>query len=131
MCACSQISAKIYYLQIFEGERKLALENRFLGKLLVEGFSSGKVGTTKIVETMKLDRNGILHFTASVGDVCAELNIDYRTLQSNSIDEVIESANAHREADMREYDRLNRKGDLRRELERLQYAIDNVTFANF
>ena len=49
----------IYKFKIYEGERKIATKNNFLGNLFFDGLTPGAAGDVKVLLTLSIDRNGV------------------------------------------------------------------------
>ena len=45
--------------KIYEGERKIATKNNFLGNLFFDGLTPGAAGDVKVLLTLSIDRNGV------------------------------------------------------------------------
>merc|ERR1712124_108328 len=51
-------------VKVFQGERKMASDNKLLGQFNLEGISPAKRGVPQIEVTFDIDSNGILHVSA-------------------------------------------------------------------
>ena len=102
-----------YFIHVVEGERHLAMENLFLGKVPVET-RLGEVSQWKI--HFEVDTNGIL--TASIQDQLTnntgeeQMERSSTSLTKKDIGKMQEDAKTFKEDDQKETDRLSKKNKL-------------------
>ncbi|KAI1690879.1 hsp70 protein [Ditylenchus destructor] len=123
---------------IYEGERKLVQHNNLLGKFRIEGLSKGAAGSVKVKLVFELDKNGILHASASHQktdgtSVNASFDLNYnekRTADMRSIEEMLSEAKIFEKEDQAEYDRRNALIELEIAIRKVQYEIANTLSYN-
>merc|ERR1712032_1454148 len=67
-------------IKVFQGERKMANDNKLLGQFNLEGIAPAPRGTAQIEVTFDIDANGILHVSAKDKSTGREQKI---TIQSS------------------------------------------------
>uniref|UniRef100_A0A915CUR2 Heat shock protein 70 n=1 Tax=Ditylenchus dipsaci TaxID=166011 RepID=A0A915CUR2_9BILA len=112
--------------QIYEGERRLIKDNNFLGEFTLLDLPKGIVGSVKAELILNIDKNGIMHVSASNGERISKLTINYNLKKSNdvNVEEMIKEAKLFEEQDSAEYERLRAKSDLQVEIEKAQYNLE-------
>jgi molecular chaperone DnaK len=93
--ADSQTSVEIHVLQ---GERDMAIDNRTLGKFILDGIPPAPRGIPQIEVTFDIDANGILHVSAKDKATGKEQNIRIEAatgLSKEEIDKMQEDAKIH------------------------------------
>ncbi len=72
-------------VSVFQGERKMARDNRLLGQFNLEGIPAARRGEPKIEVSFDIDANGILNVTAK--DVATGKEVSQKIEQSGSLSE--------------------------------------------
>ncbi len=112
-------------VEVYQGERKIASQNRLLGRFDLTGIPPAPRGVPQIEVTFELDANGILHVTAvekSTGKK-ADIRISARTgLTEEEIQRMIEEAERYREED----ERRARLAQLRNEIDAYIYSVEKA-----
>ncbi len=112
-------------VEVYQGERKIASQNRLLGRFDLTGIPPAPRGVPQIEVTFEMDANGILHVTAvekSTGKK-ADIRISARTgLTDEEIQKMIEEAERYREED----ERRARLAQLRNEIDAYIYSVEKA-----
>ncbi len=112
-------------VEVYQGERKIASQNRLLGRFDLTGIPPAPRGVPQIEVTFEMDANGILHVTAvekSTGKK-ADIRISARTgLTEEEIQRMIEEAERYREED----ERRARLAQLRNEIDAYIYSVEKA-----
>ncbi len=112
-------------VEVYQGERKIASQNRLLGRFDLTGIPPAPRGVPQIEVTFELDANGILHVTAvekSTGKK-ADIRISARTgLTEEEIQRMIEEAERYREED----EKRARLAQLRNEIDAYIYSVEKA-----
>ncbi len=93
---------KIVDVKIYQGERKIASANKFLGNFQLTGIREAKKGEPRIEVTFEVDVDGILQVSAKDVDTGAKQEIvlkDSTGLSEDEIKEKIENAKMYEEYD--------------------------------
>jgi molecular chaperone DnaK len=110
-------------IQIYQGERPMAQDNKFLGRFKLEGIRPARRGEPRIQVTFSIDVNGIVSVSAKDLDTNLEQHITISNsngLNKDEIDRMVKEAEANKEAD----DKRKDEADTRNEAEQLINAID-------
>jgi molecular chaperone DnaK len=89
-------------IRVFQGERKLASDNKFLGQFNLEGIPSAPRGTPQIEVTFDVDANGIMHVSAKDKATSKEQKITIQSsggLSKEEIEQMVKDAEAHQKDD--------------------------------
>ncbi|MFP6767003.1 MAG: molecular chaperone DnaK, partial [Planctomycetaceae bacterium] len=89
-------------IQVFQGERQMAHDNRQLGQFKLDGIPSAPRGVPQIEVTFDIDVNGILNVTAKDKATNAEQSVrieESSGLSDSEIDVAREDAESHAEED--------------------------------
>jgi molecular chaperone DnaK len=116
----SQTTVEIHVLQ---GERKMALDNKTIGKFQLTGIPPAPRGTPQIEVTFDIDANGILQVSAKDRATGKEQSVRIEAssgLSEQEIEKMVEDAEANREED----EQRRRKVDSRNQLDSLVYAVE-------
>ncbi len=111
-------------VMVYQGERPMAQDNKFLGRFSLTGIRPARRGTPRIQVTFALDVNGILTVTAKDLDTNQEQHITISNssgLSKEEIDRMVAEAKANEEADKKRRDDAN----TRNEAETLISSIDD------
>ena len=110
-------------IQVFQGERPMATDNKFLGQFKLEGIRPARRGEPRIQVTFSIDVNGIVSVSAKDLDTNAEQHITISNssgLSKDEIDKMVHEAEAHKAED----DKRKRDADTRNEAQSLIDQID-------
>ncbi|MFA6830582.1 MAG: Hsp70 family protein, partial [Bacilli bacterium] len=110
-------------IQVFQGERPMANDNKFLGRFKLEGIRPARRGEPKIQVTFSIDVNGIVSVSAKDLDSNQEQHITISNstgLSKEEIDKMVKEADANKEADAKRKD----EADTRNEAQSLIDQID-------
>ncbi len=107
-------------IHIVQGERPMALDNKSLGKFILDGIPSAPRGMPQIEVTFNIDANGILEVSAQDKASGREQQITITAgsgLKDDEIERMVEEARLHAEEDL-----------LRKEMAELRNTADNTIF---
>lgn len=110
-------------IQVFQGERPMAKDNKFLGRFALEGIRPARRGEPRIQVTFSIDVNGIVSVSAKDLDTSAEQHITISNssgLSKEEIDKMVKEAEAHKAED----DQRKADVDTRNEAQQLIDQID-------
>jgi molecular chaperone DnaK len=108
----SQTTVEIHVLQ---GERKLARDNRTLGRFQLTGIPPAPRGMPKIEVTFDIDANGILHVSAKDQATGKEQKIRIEGssgLSEGEVDRMVKEAEQHAAEDQEKRDEIDRRNRL-------------------
>lgn len=94
-------------IQVFQGERKMAADNRLLGKFDLTGIPPAPRGVPQIEVKFDIDQNGILNVTAKDLGTGKEANVEIKEssgLSEDEIKQMQQDADAHAEEDRRKFE---------------------------
>jgi molecular chaperone DnaK len=106
-------------IQVFQGERRIAQENRLLGKFRLEGIEMAPRGIPQIEVTFDINANGVLTVTAKDKKTGKEKNITIESdggLSKSEIDDLIDQASENEEADRLKVEMIEAKNKLEQEI---------------
>ncbi len=89
-------------IQVLQGERKRALDNKSLGQFNLDGIQPAMRGQAQIEVTFDIDANGILHVSAKDKNTGREQNITIKAssgLSEEEIQQMVRDAEANAESD--------------------------------
>ena len=89
-------------IRVFQGERQMATDNKFLGNFELTGIPPAPRGTPQIEVTFDIDANGIVHVSAKDKGTGKEQKIQIQAnsgLSDADIEKMIKDAEANKEAD--------------------------------
>ena len=89
-------------IQVFQGEREIAQQNKALGTFELSGIAPAPRGVPQIEVTFDIDANGIVHVTAKDRGTGKEQKITISggsALSKEEIDRMVKDAEAHAEED--------------------------------
>ena len=110
-------------IQVFQGERPMAQDNKFLGRFKLEGIRPARRGEPRIQVTFSIDVNGIVSVSAKDLDTNQEQHITISNssgLSKEEIDRMVKEAEANKDAD----DKRKKDADTRNEAQQLIDSID-------
>ncbi|MBD3369299.1 molecular chaperone DnaK [Candidatus Fermentibacteria bacterium] len=118
--ADNQTSVEIHVLQ---GERKMASDNRTLGRFILDGIPPAPRGVPQIEVAFDIDANGIVHVSAKDKATGKEQKIRIEAssgLSENEIEEMVQGAKAHAEEDQKRQERV----EVRNKADGLAYQVE-------
>merc|ERR1712100_177487 len=89
-------------IRVFQGERKIAQDNKLLGQFNLEGINPAPKGMPQIEVTFDIDANGILHVSAKDKGTGKEQTITIQSsggLSREEIDSMIKDAEVNASKD--------------------------------
>ena len=89
-------------IRVFQGERKMAIDNKLLGQFNLEGIAAAPRGVAQIEVTFDVDANGILHVSAKDKGTGKEQKITIQSsggLSDEEIKQMIKNAEQNAEKD--------------------------------
>lgn len=110
-------------IEIYQGERPMADDNKFLGRFKLEGIRPARRGEPRIQVTFSIDVNGIVSVSAKDLDTEKEQHITISNssgLSKEEIDRMVKEAEVNKEAD----DKRKADADTRNEAQQLIDTID-------
>ena len=116
----NQTTVEIHVLQ---GERKMALDNRTIGKFQLTGIPSAQRGMPQVEVTFDIDANGILHVSAKDRTTGKEQKVRIEAssgLSDNEIDRMVKDAESHAAED----EERRQKVEARNQLDSLVYQVE-------
>ncbi len=116
----SQTTVEIHILQ---GERKMAVDNRTIGKFQLTGIPPGPRGTPQIEVAFDIDANGILHVSAKDRATSKEQKVRIEAssgLSEAEIDRMVRDAEAHASED----EARREEAEARNQLDSLVYQVE-------
>src|SRR5690606_12120990 len=119
----SQTTVEIHVLQ---GERKMALDNKTIGKFQLTGIPPAPRGMPQVEVTFDIDANGILHVSAKDRATGKEQKIRIEAssgLSEGEIDRMVKDAEAHASED----EERRGKVEARNQLDSLVYQVERDT----
>ncbi len=116
----NQTTVEIHVLQ---GERKMALDNKTIGKFQLTGIPPAPRGMPQVEVTFDIDANGILHVSAKDRTTGKEQKIRIEAssgLSDHEIDKMVKDAEAHASED----EERRAKVEARNQLDSLVYQVE-------
>ena len=120
--ADNQTSVEINVLQ---GEREMAVDNKSLGKFNLTGIPAARRGTPQIEVTFDIDANGIVKVTAKdkATGKSQEITISGSTaLSDDEVDRMVKDAESHAEEDKKRKDEI----EVRNQTDSLAYGTEQT-----
>ena len=102
-------------INVIQGEREMAKDNRSLGKFHLDGIPPAPRGIPQVEVTFDIDANGIIHVTAKDKGTNKEQKItitDSTGLSEDEIDQMVKDAEANAEADKERREKIDVKNQL-------------------
>ena len=99
-------------VHILQGERPMAIDNKSLGKFVLDGIEPAPKGVPQIEITFNIDANGILNVKAVDKKTNKEANItikDSSGLSDEEIDKMVKEAEANKDADAKRKEEVDIK----------------------
>src|SRR5207249_1207326 len=110
-------------IQVLQGERKFAADNRSLGKFKLDGIPPAPRGVPQIDVTFDIDANGIVNVTAKDKATNKEQKITITSssgLAKDEVDRMMREAESHAEEDKRKKEEI----ELRNQADQAVYAAE-------
>lgn len=110
-------------VQVYQGERAMARENKMLGNFILDGIAPARRGMPKIEVSFDIDANGIVSVTAKDETTGKEQKITITAstnLTKEDVDRMVKEAESH----ARDDEKFKQKADLRNEADGLMYACE-------
>ena len=102
-------------INVIQGEREMAKDNRSLGKFHLDGIPPAPRGIPQVEVTFDIDANGIIHVTAKDKGTNKEQKItitDSTGLSEDEIEQMVKDAEANAEADKERREKIDVKNQL-------------------
>ena len=122
----NQTTVEIHVLQ---GERKMAMDNKTIGKFQLTGIPPAPRGMPQVEVTFDIDANGILHVSAKDRATSKEQKIRIEAssgLSDSEIDKMVKDAEAHASED----EERRAKVEARNQLDSLVYQVEKTLTDN-
>jgi molecular chaperone DnaK len=116
-------------IQVFQGEREMAVQNKKLGTFDLTGIAPAPRGMPQIEVTFDIDANGIVHVTASDKGTGKEQSMTITggsALSKEDIDRMVRDAEAHAEEDKARRE----EAEVRNQAETLVYQTEKFVKEN-
>jgi molecular chaperone DnaK len=116
----NQTTVEIHVLQ---GERKMAVDNKTIGKFQLTGIPPAPRGMPQVEVTFDIDANGILHVSAKDKTTGKEQKIRIESssgLSDTEIDKMVKDAESHADED----EQRREKVEARNQLDSLVYQVE-------
>ncbi|BFF96998.1 heat shock 70 kDa protein cognate 1 [Drosophila madeirensis] len=116
-------------IQVYEGERAMTRDNNILGKFELSAIPPAPRGVPQVEVTFDIDANGILNVNALEKSTGKENRItitnDKGRLSKEDIERMVNEADAYRQADEQQRDRVNAKNQLEGYCFQLRSTLDD------
>lgn len=116
-------------IQVYQGEREFARDNKPLGTFELTGIASAPRGVPQIEVSFDIDANGIVHVSAVDKGTGKEQSMTITggsSIPKDEIDRMVRDAEAHAEADRKRKESV----DLRNEAESFVYQVGSLLKEN-
>jgi molecular chaperone DnaK len=101
-------------IQVFQGERKMAVNNRLLGKFDLTGIPAARRGTPQIEVKFDIDQNGILNVSAKDLGTGKEANVEIKQssgLSDEEIEQMKKDAEMNAEEDRKQFELVTARNE--------------------
>src|SRR5206468_9105663 len=112
-------------VHVLQGERKMAIDNRTLGKFLLAGIPPAPRGMPQIEVTFDIDANGILNVSAKDKGTGKEQKIVIQSssgLSKDEIDKMVRDAESHATEDTQRREEI----EIRNQADSLVYQTEKM-----
>jgi len=112
---------------VYQGERPMAADNRFLGKFDLQGIPPSRMGTPQIEVTFNLDANGILNVSAKDKGTGKEQTVRIEAgggLSKDEIERMQRDAEAHATDDKKKRDLAEARNTAEQRVYQLEKTLD-------
>ncbi|MBC7565223.1 molecular chaperone DnaK [Candidatus Saccharibacteria bacterium] len=102
-------------IHVTQGERELAVDNKSLGRFVLDGIASAPRGVPQIEVTFNIDANGLLNVTAKDKGTGKEQNItisDSGNLSKEDIEKAAKDAEEHADEDKKKRESIDARNGL-------------------
>jgi len=102
-------------IHVTQGERELAVDNKSLGRFVLDGIASAPRGVPQIEVTFNIDANGLLNVTAKDKGTGKEQNItisDSGNLSKEDIEKAAKDAELHADEDKKKREAIDARNGL-------------------
>ena len=116
-------------IQVFQGEREMAAQNKLLGSFELAGIAPAPRGVPQIEVTFDIDANGIVHVSAKDKGTGTEQSMTITggtSLSQEDIDRMVKDAEANAESDKKRRE----AADMRNNAEQLAYSTEKLVKDN-
>ena len=116
-------------INVIQGERQMANDNRSLGKFHLGGIPPAPRGIPQVEVTFDIDANGIIHVTAKDKGTNKEQKItitDSTGLSEDEIEQMVKDAEANAEADKERREKI----DVKNQLDSVIYSTEKTMKEN-
>ena len=116
-------------INVIQGEREMANDNRSLGKFHLDGIPPAPRGIPQVEVTFDIDANGIIHVTAKDKGTNKEQKItitDSTGLSEDEIEQMVKDAEANAEADKERREKI----DVKNQLDSVIYSTEKTMKEN-
>jgi molecular chaperone DnaK len=113
-------------IRVFQGERQMAADNKFLGNFELTGIPPAPRGMPQIEVTFDIDANGIVHVSAKDKGTGKEQKIQIQAnsgLSDADIEKMIKDAEANREADEKKRAEVDAKNHADSQLASVEHSM--------
>jgi len=114
-------------VKVYQGERKMAENNRLLGEFNLEGIPPAPRGVPQIEVTFDIDQNGILNVTAKDLGTQKQANVrieDSAGLDEEEIERIRKDAEEHAEEDRKQFELVEARNKGEQLVYQLQKTMD-------
>ncbi len=114
-------------IQVYQGERPMARDNKLLGTFKLDGIRPARRGTPRIEVTFNIDVNGIVNVSAKDLDTNKEQSITISGssgLSQAEIDKMVKEAEANKEADERRREEVETKNKAESYVNEMEYRVN-------
>jgi len=112
---------------VYQGERPMAADNRFLGKFDLQGIPPSRMGTPQIEVTFNLDANGILNVSAKDKGTGKEQTVRIESgggLSKDEIERMQRDAESHAADDKKKRDLAEARNTAEQRVYQLEKTLD-------
>lgn len=116
-------------VHVVQGERKLALDNKTLGRFTLSGIAPAPRGIPQIEVSFDIDANGIVKVTAVDKATGKEANITITAssnMTSEEIDKAVQEAERFAEEDAKKQERIETKNNAEQALYQTEKALEDI-----
>ncbi|MEO1337430.1 MAG: Hsp70 family protein, partial [Myxococcota bacterium] len=112
-------------VRVLQGERKMANDNKALGRFVLDGIAAAPRGTPQIEVTFDIDANGIVHVSAKDKGTGKEQSVRIEAssgLSDQEIEKMVSDAEANAQADEARREQVEAKN----RLDQLSYQVEKT-----
>lgn len=116
-------------IQVFQGERSVARDNKLLGTFKLDGIRPARRGTPKIEVTFNIDVNGIVNVKAKDQDTGKEQSITISGssgLSKEEIEKMVHEAEMNKEADEKRREEIEIKNKAEAYVHEMENRVNEV-----